>query len=86
MMKTRLTNIASTILLALVTSAYTPAKDTFTPAEQQQISIPTPGLFTHSNTISIDLSTLKADNANCIIQESVSAVRGTNSCISSIFA
>ena len=44
MMKTRLTNIASTILLALVTSAYTPAKDTFTPAEQQQISIPTPGL------------------------------------------
>ena len=62
MMKTRLTNIASTILLALVTSAYTPAKDTFTPAEQQQISIPTPGLFTHSNTISIDLSTLKADD------------------------
>ena len=52
--------IAPIITFAFVTSAFTPAKDTFTAAEQQQISITTPGLFSRSNTFSIDLSTLKA--------------------------
>ena len=52
--------IAPIITFAFVTSAFTPAKDTFTAAEQQQISIITPGLFSRSNTFSIDLSTLKA--------------------------
>lgn len=61
MMRTKLISIASMILLAFVALAYTPAKDIFTAAEQQQISIFTPGLFTRSNTISIDLSALKSD-------------------------
>lgn len=59
-MKLNFKYIAPIITFAFVTSAFTPAKDTFTAAEQQQISITTPGLFSRSNTFSIDLSTLKA--------------------------
>lgn len=42
--------------LWLLTSAFMPADNTFTAAEQQQISIPTPGIFSRSNAFSIDLS------------------------------
>ncbi len=37
-------------------SAFTPAKDQFTAAEQQQINIETPGLFDRSNAFNVDFS------------------------------
>lgn len=40
-------------------SAFMPVKDTFTPAEQQQISIATPGLFRSSDAFSIDFTALR---------------------------
>ena len=45
-------------MVLLMASA--PVKDTFTPAEQQQISIETPGLFIRSNAFSVDFSSLKS--------------------------
>lgn len=39
-------------------SAFMPVKNPFTPAEQQQISIATPGLFSRSDAFSIDFATL----------------------------
>ena len=46
-------------ILTLTLVAATPVKQQFTAAEQQQISISTPGLFNRSNAFNIDLSTLK---------------------------
>ncbi len=46
------------VLFVVTTSAFAPANNTFTAAEQQQISIATPDLFSRSNAISIDLSIL----------------------------
>jgi len=46
------------VLFVVTTSAFAPANNTFTTAEQQQISIATPDLFSRSNTISIDLGIL----------------------------
>ena len=46
------------VLFVVTTSAFAPANNTFTAAEQQQISIATPDLFSRSNTISIDLGIL----------------------------
>ena len=46
------------VLFVMTTSAFAPANNTFTAAEQQQISIATPDLFSRSNTISIDLGIL----------------------------
>lgn len=43
-------------------SAMTPAKKTFSAAEQQQIAIPTSGLFEHSNAFSIDFSVVQSNN------------------------
>ena len=50
------------LLLATVTtlSAFAPAKDKFTAAEQQQISIATPQLFALSNTFNIELGLMRA--------------------------
>lgn len=42
-------------------SAFTPAKNKFTAAETQQISIETPGLFSRSNAFNVDFSTLRAN-------------------------
>lgn len=53
--------LLTTVLLLLLTSAYSSAKDTFTALEQQQISIETPGLFEKSNIILIDFSILRED-------------------------
>ncbi len=44
------------IALALTSSLSLNAKEEFTPLEQQQISIETPGLFAHSNTFQIDFT------------------------------
>ena len=46
------------VLFVVTTSAFAPANNTFTTAEQQQISIATPDLFSRSNAISIDLGIL----------------------------
>lgn len=48
-------------LLSLVTLSFAPSKDKFTAAEQQQISIATPGLFARSGAFSVDFSSLRAD-------------------------
>ena len=44
--------------VVVTTSAFMPVKKTFTPAEQQQISIATPGLFSRSSAFKIDFVTL----------------------------
>lgn len=46
------------VLFVMTTSAFAPANNIFTTAEQQQISIATPDLFSRSNAISIDLGIL----------------------------
>lgn len=62
MTRKNLNNIIKAGLLVILTTAFAPAKDTFTPAEQRQISIETPGLFSRSNAFSVDFSTLKASD------------------------
>lgn len=56
-MKIRKLLIAVFSVIAL--SGYAPVKQQFTAAEQQQISIATPGLFTRSDAFNVDLSVLK---------------------------
>ncbi len=46
-------------LLLLAGSAFSVSADDFTPAEQQQISIATPGLFAKSKSFTIDFSSLR---------------------------
>jgi len=50
------------VSLIVTMSAMTPAKKTFSAAEQQQIAIPTSGLFEHSNAFSIDFSVVQSNN------------------------
>lgn len=48
------------LLLVLATAAPVYAQRTsFTPTEQSSISVPTPGIFSHSNTFNIDFRILK---------------------------
>lgn len=44
--------------LTVFSTLFIYAKEEFTPLEQQQISIETPGLFTHSNTFQVDFTQL----------------------------
>lgn len=55
-----LRNLLMAAALAMTTSAFAPVTDEFTAAEQQQISIATPGLFDRSNTFAIDFAALPA--------------------------
>ena len=59
----RMTNILRTLavasLLVVTLTAWAPVKNEFTPAEQQSISVETPGLFDKSKTIRIDMSLLR---------------------------
>ncbi len=55
-----LKKLLNALAFIVVASSFMPAKNRFTAAEQQQISIATPGLFSHSNAFSIDFTTLKA--------------------------
>ncbi|MBQ0073045.1 MAG: M23 family metallopeptidase [Prevotella sp.] len=48
------------ILLLLTIATSTFSKEEFSPLEQQQISISTPGLFSHSNAFQVDFSQLPA--------------------------
>lgn len=51
-------NIKSLLLLVALLPAGLVSADDFTQAEQQQISITTPGLFTHSNAFTVDFTAL----------------------------
>jgi len=57
MNRTRLRTII-TIFIVASASAFTPVKNLFTAAEQQQISIVTPGLFSQSDAFTIDFNHL----------------------------
>lgn len=48
--------------LAMLTTAFMPFDEPFTPAEQQSISVETPGLFDKSNEFTIDFGTLEAND------------------------
>lgn len=50
--------IITVLATALLMESSTPVNDSFTAAEQQQISIPTPGLFSKSNAFTIDMGQL----------------------------
>lgn len=60
-MKLNLRYILTSGVLIVTMTSFSPAKDKFTAAEQQQISIETPDLFGRSNTVCIDLSILDAN-------------------------
>jgi len=68
MIKLRYYHILRTLLvmmmLVMTLTAAAPVKNNFTPAEQQSISVETPGLFDRSKTIRIDMSLLR-DNEYC---------------------
>lgn len=49
------------VSIIVTMSAMTPAKKTFSAAEQQQIAIPTSGLFDRSNAFSIDFSAIQSN-------------------------
>ncbi|MCH4148487.1 MAG: M23 family metallopeptidase [Prevotella sp.] len=61
-MKLNLRLILASGTFIVTMTAFAPAKDKFTAAEQQQISIETPGLFSRSNMVSIDLSSLGSND------------------------
>ena len=48
------------VALAVCLSAFTPVKNVFTPAEQQQISIATPGLFDRSQAFNVDFEIFRS--------------------------
>ena len=48
------------VALAVCLSAFTPVKNVFTPAEQQQISIATPGLFDRSSAFNVDFEIFRS--------------------------
>lgn len=57
-------NLRKLVLGAVVvvtTSAFAPSKDVFSAAEQQQVSIETPGLFDRSNAFNVDFSIFNND-------------------------
>lgn len=58
-MDIRHTIISAVLLLTALTVA---AKDDFSALEQQQISIPTPDLFAHSNAFTVDFASLRASD------------------------
>lgn len=47
------------VICALLTGSVMSAKDEFTALEQQQISIATPGLFSHSNAFTVDFAAMR---------------------------
>ncbi|HEY9543798.1 M23 family metallopeptidase [Prevotella sp.] len=58
-MTLKLRLLLSGLFFVVTMSAFAPVRDHFTAAEQQQISIETPGLFARSNAFHIDFSILK---------------------------
>lgn len=64
--------------LVVTTTASALVKQQFTAAEQQQISIETPGLFTRSDAFNVDLSALKASEYSFPLPVGKATVRKNN--------
>ena len=78
----KLLKIRILLLLAAVvmtTTAAAPVKHQFTAAEQQQISIATPGLFSRSDAFNVDFSLLKASEYSFPLPVGKATVRKNNS-------
>lgn len=78
-MKIRKVLLLLTFPVVLATTASAPVKQQFTAAEQQQISIATPGLFTRSDAFNVDFSTLKASEYSFPLPVGKATVRKNNS-------
>ncbi len=66
-------------VLVIATTASAQAKRQFTAAEQEQISVETPGLFTRSDAFNVDFSTLKASEYSFPLPVGKTTVRKNNS-------
>ena len=78
----KLLKIRTLLLLAAVVMTITaaaPVKQQFTAAEQQQISIATPGLFSRSDAFNVDFSLLKASEYSFPLPVGKATVRKNNS-------
>ena len=78
-MKIRKLLLLLTLSVVLTTTASAPVRQQFTAAEQQQISIATPGLFTRSDAFNVDFSTLKASEYSFPLPVGKAVVRKNNS-------
>lgn len=78
-LKMRLREALLIISSAFTLTAFCPVKDKFTAAEQQQISIATPGLFDHSDAINIDFSAMKPSGYSFPLPVGKCTVRKNNS-------
>ncbi len=78
-MKIRKLLLLLTFSVVLTTTASAPVKQQFTAAEQQQISIATPGLFTRSDAFNVDFSALKASEYSFPLPVGKATVRKNNS-------
>lgn len=58
-MKFGFRHITILLLLVIATTASAPVKGKFSAAEQQQVSIETPGLFSHSNAFNVDFASVR---------------------------
>lgn len=76
-MNTRTILLGFAVILSL--EAFTPVKTQFTAAEQQQISIATPGLFSRSDAFNIDFSTLRAAEYSFPLPVGKAALQKNNS-------
>ena len=78
-MKIRKVLLLLTFPVVLATTASAPVRQQFTAAEQQQISIVTPGLFTRSDAFNVDFSALKASEYSFPLPVGKATVRKNNS-------
>ena len=69
-----------TIILFLITVLTVRTAEDFTPHEQQQISIETPGLFAHSNTFQVDFSQYKKDKFSFPLSKTRIIVKNLTNC------
>lgn len=72
-------NILIAMSVAIATTAAAPVKQQFSAAEQQQISIATPGLFARSDAFNVDFSALKASEYSFPLPVGKATVRKNNS-------
>ena len=78
-MKIRKILLLLALPVVLTTTASAPVKQQFSAAEQQQISIATPGLFTRSDAFNVDFSALKASEYSFPLPVGKATVRKNNS-------
>lgn len=61
MKQSGLRHIIILLFLVITTTASAPVKNRFSAAEQQQVSIETPGLFSHSDAFNVDFASVRDD-------------------------